>query len=59
MGRKYEDLTGVRLGKKIIDRLDALGRAMGRNRSELIREGITLLFQKYGILEMLLEKENH
>jgi len=48
--RKYADLTGVRLGKAMIDRLDALGAVLGRSRSELIREGIALLFQRYGLL---------
>ena len=49
--RKFEDITGVRLGKVMIDRLDMLGGVLGRGRSELIREAIGLLFQKYGLLK--------
>ena len=48
--RRFEDLTGVRLGHKIIERLDLLGKVTGRSRSELIREGVSCVLQKYGLL---------
>jgi len=41
----------VRLGHKIIERLDLLGKVTGRSRSELIREGVTYVLRKYGFLE--------
>jgi len=50
MARKFNDLTGVRLTHEIIERLDLLGRVTGRSRSELIREGVTYVLQKYGLL---------
>ena len=54
MGRKgrrsFEEITGVRLGKAMIETLDRLGEALGRSRSELIREAVTLLFFKYGLI---------
>ena len=49
--RRFEDLTGVRLGHKIIERLDLLSKATGRSRSELIREGVTYVLRRYGFLE--------
>jgi len=55
--RRFEDLTGVRLGHKIIERLDLLGKVTGRSRSELIREGVTYVLRKYGFLEFPSLKE--
>ena len=43
-------ITGIRFGTRILQQLDALAKALGRSRSEIVREAVSLLFKRYGVM---------